>query len=95
VIIMLTKAFCAKCPHSYLGVVKYAHKDAKSQIRARERACFQLDWKSGLVNCQTQFRDISEPPPEHCPYALEHILNWPNALAEAMMMTKRYNPPKC
>ena len=83
---MLTKAICVKCPHSYLGTVKYAGKGNKHQTNVRMQSFFDADWKAGIVHCNiSDITLTNEPPPDDCPYALEHILNMPNALAEAMM----------
>jgi len=68
---MLKKKVCKKCWYE----IEIIHGDGW-------RVCDEQDWKKGKVYCplnyikdnENIFRNITEQPPERCPYYLENLL---------------------
>lgn len=67
--ICLHKPLCIKC-YNETRVTPWEKQPAKERQWDREKVCCWCDWKRRSF----KWRRITMPPPEDCPYYLEHML---------------------
>ena len=68
---MLSKRICEQCyeAHGYDSVLKEVWKPFQGRVEA---VCPRTNRHS--IQKMFDFADVKHPPPEYCPYALEHII---------------------